>query len=127
MDWLTLDPAHPDLFTQLRELGPSEASVRFNHGIDDAGRVQVPASSLTLQGALRVEAGVDRFGILIPGWGENDFVWLARRRGRGRSDYWQGAIEQKPGGRPALIFYFTAELDGLEIRVRRIENAASSL
>ncbi|MGV3721122.1 MAG: hypothetical protein ACO1SX_09450, partial [Actinomycetota bacterium] len=59
------------------------------------------------------------------GWGHGDFAWFSRRKGRGRPDYWQAAIEYRPFGAPALVLYLTAPLDGLEVRVRSISPAAS--
>jgi hypothetical protein len=67
---------------------------------------------------LAVEAQVDRFGVLVPGWGEGDFAWFSRRKGRGRTDYWQAAIEYRPFDAPALVLYLTAPLDGLDLRVK---------
>lgn len=83
-------------------------------------RVEVPASSLMLRGGLSVEEAVDRFAVQVPGWAETDFAWFARRKGRGRTDYWQAAIEYRPAGLPALVLYLTAPLDGLLIRVRPV-------
>ena len=123
-EWQTLAAESPDLFERLRERGPSEVHVRFGIGVGRGFTVDVPAASLTVQGRLRVEPDVDRFGIEVPGWGPDDFAWFARRKGRGRTDYWQGAIEYRPEGRPALVLYFTAPPDGLEIRVRSLTSAA---
>ena len=116
-EWQRFPSDAPDLFDQLRELRDAEVTVRFRIGIGEWGMVDVPAASLTLQGRLRSEPGVDRFGVEVPGWGTEDFAWFARRKGRGRTDYWQAAIEHKPAGRPALILYLTAPLDGLEIQI----------
>jgi hypothetical protein len=118
--WQTLPSEAPDLFDRLRAAGPAEVYVRFGIGVGKGFAVDVPAASLTLQGRLQVEHQVDRFGVQVPGWGPDDFAWLARRKGRGRTDYWQGAIEYHPEGRPALVLYFTAPLDGLEIRLRTL-------
>ena len=120
LKWQTLASEAPDLFDHLRHSGPAEVHVRFGIGVGEGFAVDVPAASLTLQGRLRVEPGTDRLGIEVPGWGPDDFAWFARRKGRGRTDYWQGAIEYRPEGRPALVFYFTAPLDGLEIRLRTL-------
>lgn len=113
--WQRLPSEDPALFERLRGLPPTDVIVRFRIGVGERGKVEVPAVSLTLQGRLRVEPGVDRFGIEVPGWGAEEFAWFARRKGRGRTDYWQAAIEHKPEGRPALVLYLTAALDGLEI------------
>jgi hypothetical protein len=102
----------------LRRLGPAEMHVRFGIGVGSGYRSEVPAASLTLRGKLAVEPQVDRFALRIPGWSETDFAWFARRKGRGRSDYWQAAIEYHPEGHPALVLYLTAPLDGLVLRVR---------
>lgn len=119
--WQPLPSEAPDLFGRLRELQGAEITVRFRIGVGEWGRVEVPAASLTIQGRLHVEPGVDRFGVEVPGWGTDAFAWFARRKGRGRTDYWQAAIEHKPEGRPALILYLTAPLDGLEILARERE------
>lgn len=116
MQWEELDPADPQLFTRLRELGPARVYVHLGIGTGDGVRVDVPAASFTLQGELRVEPEVDRFGIRVPGWSETDFAWFARRKGRGRTDYWQVAIEHHAEGIPALVLFFTAEQDGLLLR-----------
>jgi len=115
--WQKLASDLPDLFPLLRELGPADVHLRFGIGTEGGYQVDVPAASLILQGRLRVEAEVDRFAIEIAGWGAGDFAWFARRKGRGRTDYWQGAIEHRPEGRPALVLYFTAPLDGLMLSV----------
>jgi len=117
--WQAYTSAAPDLFTQLRRLGGAEIHLRFNIGTTEGFGVEVPATSLTLRGTLEVDAVADRITILVPGWGASDFAWIARRKGRGRSDYWQAAIEYRPAGLPTLVLYFTAPLDGLELRVRR--------
>lgn len=109
----------PALFELLRQAGPVKASVRFAIGTEGGHRVEVPAVRLQLTGTLRVEPLHDRFAVLVDGWGPDDFAWFARRKGRGRPDYWQGAIEHRPSGRPDVVVYFTAPLDGLEIRLRR--------
>jgi hypothetical protein len=116
--WRALTSDAPDLFAQLRAAGAAEIHLRFGVGTDEGYRVAVPAASLTLRGALRVEATTDRLSIQVPGWGAGDFVWFSRRKGRGRTDYWQAAIEYRPAGLPALVLYLTAPLDGLEIRIR---------
>ena len=116
-DWQPLSSAAPDLFPQLRALGTVEACVRFRIGAGEGYAVDIPATSLTLHGRLRVMPSVDRFGLEVDGWGADDFAWFGRRKGRGRRDYWQGAIEYRPEGRPALVLYFTAPEDGLEISV----------
>ena len=118
--WTPLDPTSPELFEQLRALDHPEASIRFGIGTEGRHRVAVPAARLVLQGRLRLEADVDRFSVEIEGWGPADFAWLARRKGRGRPDYWQGAVEHRATDRPALVFYFTAPLSGIEISVRQI-------
>jgi hypothetical protein len=115
--WTALPSDAPDLFSRLRELGPLRACVRFGVGLGEGLHVEIPAARLMVEGLLHAEPQVDRFGIEVPGWGAGDFAWFARRRGRGGPDYWQGAIEHRPEGRPALVLYFTAPLDGLEIRV----------
>jgi hypothetical protein len=92
--------------------------VHFAIGTEGGHHVDVPAASFTVRGRLRVETAVDRFAVLVPGWGPQDFAWFARRKGRGREDYWQAAIEQQADSGPALVLYLTAPLDGLEIRVR---------
>ena len=124
--WRRLPPNDPSLFKRLRDLPPANVTVRFRIGVEERGRVEVPAASLTLQGRLRVEPVVDRFEVEIPGWGTEDFAWFARRKGRGRTDYWQAAIEHKPEGRPALVLYLTAPLDGLEISVQETPLTESS-
>ena len=116
--WVPLRSEDPDLFTRLRGLVNAELHLRCEIGTSEGFRVQVPAASLTLRGPLTVEPVHDRFAIHPDGWGAGDFVWFARRKGRGRTDYWQGAIEYRPEGRPALVLYVTAELEGLELRVR---------
>lgn len=108
----------PDLFDQLRAFRPSEVRIRLGIGTAEGYRVEVPASSLTVQGRLCVEAGVDRLSVEIPGWGDGDFAWFGRRKGRGRPDYWQIALEYRPEGRPHLVYYGTAAVDGLRISVR---------
>jgi len=118
--WQALSSAAPDLFDHLRATGAAEIHLRFGVGTAEGYRVAVPAASLTLRGMLRVETANDRLSILVPGWGETDFAWFSRRKGRGRSDYWQAAIEYRPAGLPALVLYLTAPLDGLEIRIRAI-------
>ena len=118
-DWQPLSSSAPDLFPQLRALGTVQACVRFRIGTGEGYAVDVPATSLTLQGPLRVMPAVDRFAVEVRGWGPDDFAWFGRRKGRGRSDYWQGAVEYRPEGRPALVLYFTAPEDGLEISVCR--------
>lgn len=120
MSWQEHSSADPELFTRLRELPPAEVRVRFEHGTGDGYRVEVPGASFTLQGVLRVEPEVDRISVEVPGWSAGDFAYFARRKGRGRTDYWQGAVEYHPSDRPALVFYFTAALDGLEIKTRPI-------
>lgn len=124
-DWALLGSDAPGLFDTLRQLPDSEIHVRFNLGTEQGYRVEVPAASLTLRGRLATEAQVDRFGVLVPGWAEGDFAWFSRRKGRGRRDYWQAAIEHHPAGAPALVLYLTAELDGLELRVRPFVPEAS--
>lgn len=116
--WQPVPSDAPDLFPRLRRLGEASVSIRFGIGTEEGYRVQVPAVRLHLTGALRVEAQHDRLSVLVPGWGPEDFAWFARRKGRGRPDFWQGAVEHRPEGSPALVVYFTAPLDGLEIRVR---------
>lgn len=120
-DWCDHEPADPEFFARLRELGAAEVSIRFGIGTEEGFQVEVPAASLMLQGRLRVEREVDRISVEVPGWGTEDFAYFARRKGRGRTDYWQGAIEYRPAGRPALVLYFTAELAGLQIRTRILE------
>jgi len=116
--WTLLPSDAVGLFDALRGLPGAEVHVRFRIGAEAAHRVQVPAVSLTLRGRLVVEAQVDRFAVAVPGWAEGDFAWFSRRKGRGRTDYWQAAIEYRPVGLPALVLYLTAPLDGLELRVR---------
>jgi hypothetical protein len=108
----------PDLFERLRKLQPAEVRVRFGIGTHGSAAVDVPAVSFTLQGRLRVEPHVDRFAVEVPGWGPDDYAWFGRRKARGRPDYWQGAVEHRPEGRPALVIYFTAPEKGLEVSVR---------
>jgi hypothetical protein len=115
--WQTLPSDAADLYERLRTMEGAEVSVRFGIGTAEGYQVEVPAASLIVQGWLRVEPGVDRLVVEVPGWGPEDFAWFGRRKGRGRTDYWQGAIEHRPGGRPALVLYFTAPADGLLIRV----------
>lgn len=116
--WQELASAAPDLFVRLRRARDAELHLRFGIGTAEGYQVEVPAASLTLRGALVVESGTDRFAIDVPGWGTGDFAWFSRRKGRGRTDYWQAAVEYRPAGLPALILYFTAPLDGLSIRLR---------
>ena len=118
--WERFPSDAPELFTRLRGKTDAEIHLRFGIGTAEGYRVEVPAASLTLRGRLTVEASVDRFTIHLEGWGDGDFAWFARRKGRGRTDYWQGAIEYRPAGLPALVLYVTAPLDGLEIRVRPV-------
>ena len=123
--WINLASDAPELFERLAELGEAEVVVRFGIGVEAGYRVEVPAVRLALRGRLCLFPGRDRFGVEATSTaGEGDFTWLARRKGRGRSDYWQGAIERQAGGSPALTLYFTAPLDGLEIRVRPAPVAA---
>ena len=113
-----MDPAAPDLFPQLRAMVQSEVSIRFGMGTEGRQRVAVPAARLVLQGRMQVKPNADRISIEIESWGAGDFAWLARRKGRGRPDYWQGAIEHRAADRPALVLYFTAPLSEIEISVR---------
>lgn len=117
-DWERLPSDSASLFTRLRELGPAEIHLRFGMGTTEGFRVEVPAVSLILRGMVSAEAVTDRFSVQIEDWGEGDFAWFARRKGRGRTDYWQAAIEYRPSGRPAVVLYLTAPLDGIEIQVR---------
>lgn len=123
--WESMRSDSSVLFDTLRRLPEAEIFVSFKVGVGKGYRVDVPAASLNLRGRLKVEAAVDRFHVLIPGWGEGDFAWFSRRKGRGRSDYWQAAIEHRAAGAPALVLYLTAELDGLELRVRPTAPASS--
>jgi hypothetical protein len=116
--WTVLNSDAPELFQTLRRLPDSEIHLRFSVGTELGHRVEVPAASLTLRGRLVVEPQVDRFTVVVPGWGEADFAWFSRRKGRGRTDYWQAAIEYRPLAAPALVLYLTAPLDGLELRVK---------
>jgi hypothetical protein len=117
-DWLSLPSGAADLFDRLRALEHAELHLRWGIGDAEGFRVQVPAASLTVRGPVSVEPVVDRFTIRPEGWRDGDFIWFARRLGRGRTDYWQGAIEYRAAGAPALVLYLTAPLDGLELRVR---------
>lgn len=117
-EWQVWSSADPDLFAQLRRAGELEIHLRFGIGTAGGYQVAVPAASLTLRGTLTVEPTTDRLTIHVPGWGPADFAWFSRRKGRGRTDYWQAALEYRPAGLPALVLYLTAPLDGLEIRVR---------
>lgn len=116
-NWERFPSDAPELFTWLRSQTGAEVHLRFGIGTAEGYRVEVPAASLTLRGGLTVETEVDRFTVHLEGWGDRDFAWFARRKGRGRTDYWQGAIEYHTAGHPALVLYVTAPLDGLEIRV----------
>ncbi len=116
--WSELESGDPDLFSRMRELEGREVRVRFAVGLGEGARVEIPALRLVIAGRLRPVPGLDRFGLLPDGWGPTDLAWFARRRGRGGPPYWQGALEYRPAGRPTLVLYFTAPLDGLEIRVR---------
>lgn len=119
--WTRFPSDAPDLFKRLAELGEAEVVVRFGIGVEDGYHVEVPAARLALRGRLRLFPGRDRFGVEAGCQaGPDDFTWLARRKGRGRSDYWQGAVERQAGGVPTLTFYFTAPLEGLEIRARSL-------
>ena len=118
MNWDEHSSADPKLFAALRSLQDAEIYVRFAMGVGDGSQVEVPAAVLSVQGRFRVEPRSDRFCMKVPEWGEEHFVYFARRKGRGRDDYWQGAIEHRPEGRPSLVLYFTAPLDGLIIRTR---------
>lgn len=115
--WETLAPDAPDLFARLRRHERCEVLVRFSIGERRGMRVEIPAVRTVLQGRLEAHPRVDRFRVWIDGWSEGDRAWLARRKGRGGPDYWQGAVEYRPHGKPALVLYFTAPLDGLEIQV----------
>jgi hypothetical protein len=117
-DWPRVPSDAPDLFDRLAALGEAEVVVRFGIGVEGGYRVDVPATRLALRGRLRLFPGRDRFGIEQTEGGASDFAWFARRKGRGRTDYWQGAIERHSDGVPALTLYLTAPLDGLEIRPR---------
>ncbi len=117
--WTVLSSGLPDLFSRLREVGPAEVLVRFSIGTEARYQVEVPGCRTAILGRLALQPGVDRFNVHVSGWGQDDFAWFGRRKGRGCEDYWQGAVEYRPEGRPALVVYFTAPLDGLEIRVRR--------
>lgn len=116
--WQKLSSDAPDLFDCLRARAGAEVWLRFGIGVEGGYRVEVPAVRLSLQGRLAVAPRVDRFTVAVPGWGPEDFAWFGRRKGRGRTDYWQGAIEYRPEGQPALVLYFTAPDDGLEISIR---------
>ncbi len=116
--WETLVADTPDLFLRLRRYQGCEILVRYAVGERQGIQVEVPAARTTLQGRLEVHPQVDRFRIRLEGWSEEDFIWLARRKGRGGPGYWQGAIEYRPEGKPALVHYFTAPLDGLVIKLR---------
>lgn len=116
--WERLASDSAELFGRLRELGRAEIHLRFGIGTAEGYRVEVPAASLTLRGMVTTEPEVDRLTVQIDGWSDGDFAWFARRKGRGRTDYWQAAIEYRPSGRPALVLYLTAPLDGIEIQVR---------
>ncbi len=124
--WQRFPSDDPALFRRLRERAGADVCVRFRIGVDASPRVEVPAATLLLQGRLLLEPVVDRFGIGVTGWGAEDFAWFARRKGRGRSDYWQAAIEHRPEGRPALVLYLTAPLNGLEITIRDADPPAPS-
>lgn len=123
-DWTEQDPADPQLFARLRKLGPARVYVRLGIGTGDGLHVEVPAASLAVGGELVVAPDVDRFGIRLPGWKEPDFAWFARRKGRGRPDYWQAAVQQHGEGGPALVLFFTATLDGLVIRTAPLPGAS---
>lgn len=116
--WRTVPSGARDLFERLEALQGQTGLVRFGIGTGGGLRVDVPAARMSLQGRLEVRRSLDRIIIHVEGWGDDDFAWFGRRKGRGRPDYWQGAIEYRPAGCPALVLYFTAPLDGLEIRVR---------
>lgn len=122
-EWEPLPSDATDLFSRLRERAGGRVCVRVRVGVEAGCRVAVPAASCAVQGLLRVEPVVDRFSVLVEGWGAGGFAWLARRLGRGHAqrapDYWQGAVEYHAEGRPALVLYFTAPADGLEILVFR--------
>lgn len=122
-EWQSVSPAEPELFGWLRSLGEAEIHIRFGIGTAGGHRVEVPAASLTVRGRLTVEPEVDRIAVQVTGWSATDFAWFSRRKGRGRTDYWQGAIEYRPAGAPELVLYFTAPLDGLELRVRQLPTA----
>lgn len=106
-----------DLFSRLRQHEGREVLVRFSVGAHQGMRVEIPSTRTLVQGRLEVHPRVDRFRVWIDGWGTGDFAWFARRKGRGGPGYWQGAIEYRPQGKPALVHYFTAALDGLELQV----------
>jgi hypothetical protein len=116
--WHRISSDDPDLFERLRACPGARICVRFHAGVEDAFHTEIPASSFALRGALRVEEEADRFSIQVPGWGPEDFAWFARRRRAGGADYWQCAVEYRPGGTAGLVLYFTAPLDGLEISVQ---------
>lgn len=116
--WEAFPSEAPDLFSQLESLQGHAVLVRFGIGTGEGFRVEVPAARMAVQGRLEVRRSLDRIVVQVEGWGESDFAWFGRRKGRGRPDYWQGAIEYRPANSLALVLYFTAPLDGLEIRVR---------
>lgn len=117
--WQTFPSGAPDLFTRLEALQGRTVLIRFGIGTGSGIQVEVPAARMSLQGRLEVRRSLDRIIIHVEGWGEEDFAWFGRRKGRGRPDYWQGAIEYRPSGAPAMVLYFTAPLDSLEIRIRQ--------
>lgn len=116
--WTDLSPGDPGLFDRLRGLGHAEIYVHVPIGTETGYRVAVPGASLSLRGTLEVAPGVDRLIVRVPGWGVDDLAWFGRRKGRGRPDYWQFAIEHRPEGFPGLVLYGTAPLDGIVLRVR---------
>ena len=118
-DWETLDPADPELFDRLRALNRFELWISVPVG---TGRYQVPlpAAHLTLRAEAIVDSRSDRIGLSLPDWSTNDLAWLSRRKGRGRPDFWQVALERRTPDGPALVFYAAAEADGIELRLSRL-------
>src|SRR5688572_4657510 len=107
LDWADIPSDLPDLFDRLRALEECEVWVRVGQGMGEGRSVAIPAAILTLRGRLRLPGDVDRFGIDLPGQGESDFAWFARRKGRGRGEYWQVAVERHAEGHPVLVLYVT--------------------
>ena len=118
--WVSLSPGLPDLFPLLRALGEAEAYVHVPIGTERGFAVSVPAASLSLRGRLEIRPGVDRFCIHGQASNPGEFAWFGRRKGRGRPDYWQFAVERRGSAAPELVVYGTARLDGFTLRVRSL-------
>lgn len=117
-EWIAL-PVGPEVVAGLAGLAgelPLEVVVRCSSG----GGGRLPALLVTLRGRLVLCSRQGRFGVELTGHATGDFAWMALRRGRGGPDYWQGALEQRREGYPAVVVYFAAALNEVEVRYRRL-------